>query len=58
MRSDFLRAGLRLHDGIEQHHRAEAAADAVEERQREDFEGASLLHGAGSSRAAAAVKSA
>ena len=41
---DFLRAGLRLHDGVEQHHRAEAAADAVEERQREDFEGAALFH--------------
>ena len=41
---DFLGAGLRLHDGVEQHHRAEAAADAVEERQREDFEGAALSH--------------
>ena len=40
---DFLRAGLRLHDGVEQHHRAEAAADAVEERQREHFEGAALF---------------
>ncbi len=54
--SDFLRADLGLHDRIEQHHGAEAAADAVEERQREDFEGASFLHGAGSSRAAAAVE--
>src|SRR5690349_5272921 len=41
---DVLRALLRLHDGVEEHHRAEAAADAVEERQREDFEGAALLH--------------
>ena len=40
---DFLRAGMRLHDGVEQHHRAEAAADAVEERQREDLESAALL---------------
>ena len=51
---DFLRALLRLHDGVEQHHRAEAAADAVEERQREDFEGAAFLHGALSRAAAAA----
>ena len=54
--SDFLRADLGLHDRIEQHHGAEAAADAVEERQRENFEGASFLHGAASSRAAAAVE--
>ena len=56
-REDFLRAFLRLHDGVEQHHRAEAAADAVEERQREDFEGAAFLHGALSRADAAAEMS-
>src|SRR6187402_3812831 len=44
-RQDFLRALLRLHDGVEQDDRAEAATDAVEERQREDFECAAFLHG-------------
>ena len=51
---DLLRAGLRLHDRVEQHHRAEAAADAVEERQRENLECAPFFHTAPSRAKAAA----
>src|SRR5207253_5950966 len=50
------RAGLRAENGVEEDHRAETAADRVEEREGEDLEATASRHGRTQSAAASAAQ--